>query len=426
MIKIAQYIEENLQCELMPQELADRAGYSLFHFGRLFQARLGMPLKAYITQRRLLHAMYAVSQGETMIDAALRYGFDTHAGFYKAFQREFGCAPSAYLKRHVVKKPWDALLFQEEKRLFSKQMVQEVLRAWGLEGQRTATVMYANSGIQSENTLYVGEEYVLKVTSNDAVLHKQLRLHQALASQGLVPAVVPTLQGEEYLAVGEGNYWLTDHLQGEPLRSDALLQGTAALSARELGAVIGRLHVALKALDMELNDTSILQDAKNWSIPETRKQMQLPEAFYQEYFSKMGDMYGQLPRQIIHRDPNPGNILAQNGQLTGILDFDLSEVNVRLFDPCYASTAVLSECFGRAPQLMQYWPQLFSDIVKGYDSVCPLTDVEKRAARYVVYSIQMICVAYFCSKKQFAELGVINRGMLEWLYAHEPNWDIQW
>lgn len=41
-----------------------------------------------------------------MIDVELRYGFETHAGFYKAFVREFGCTPTQYLKLHRVKKPY--------------------------------------------------------------------------------------------------------------------------------------------------------------------------------------------------------------------------------------------------------------------------------------------------------------------------------
>lgn len=47
---------------------------------------------------------------------------------------------------------------------------------------------------------------------------------------------------------------------------------------------------------------------------------------------------------MIHRDPNPGNIILC-GDNWGILDFDLSERNIRIFDPCYAATAILSESY---------------------------------------------------------------------------------
>ena len=92
------YIEENLQTEITATELADTAGFSLFHYYRLFQQATGLPVMQYILRRRLLHGVYAMKQGSTKIDAALSFGFDTYAGFYKAFCREFGSAPSEFLR----------------------------------------------------------------------------------------------------------------------------------------------------------------------------------------------------------------------------------------------------------------------------------------------------------------------------------------
>ena len=92
------YIETNIAAEVSAQELADRACFSLFHYYRLFQTATGMPVMQYILRRRLLHAIYAVRCGSSGIDAAMKYGFDTYAGFYKAFRREFGCTPSHFLK----------------------------------------------------------------------------------------------------------------------------------------------------------------------------------------------------------------------------------------------------------------------------------------------------------------------------------------
>ena len=44
---------------------------------------------------------------------------------------------------------------------------------------------------------------------------------------------------------------------------------------------------------------------------------------------------------------NPGNIIHADDR-QGFLDFDLAERNARIYDPCYAATAVLSETFGTA------------------------------------------------------------------------------
>ena len=90
------YIEENIQAEITATELADQAGFSLFHYYRLFQQATGLTVMQYILRRRLLHGVYAMKQGATKTDAALRFGFDTYAGFYKAFCREFGSTPSDF------------------------------------------------------------------------------------------------------------------------------------------------------------------------------------------------------------------------------------------------------------------------------------------------------------------------------------------
>jgi len=75
------YIEDNLMTQITAAELAAQAGFSLFHYYRLFQQATGFPVMQYILRRRLLHGVYAISRGSTKIDAALLYGFDTYAVF---------------------------------------------------------------------------------------------------------------------------------------------------------------------------------------------------------------------------------------------------------------------------------------------------------------------------------------------------------
>ncbi len=92
------YIEENLRSEISAQELAEQANFSIFHYYRLFQIAVGIPVMQYITRRKLLHAIYEISCGSKMIEAALDYGFDTYAGFYKAFKMNLAILQSNSLK----------------------------------------------------------------------------------------------------------------------------------------------------------------------------------------------------------------------------------------------------------------------------------------------------------------------------------------
>ena len=107
------YIEENLKAEISAKELSERAGFSLFHYYRVFQKTVGMPVMQFVVRRRLLHAIYEVQCGLKMVDAALQYGFGTQAGFYKAFLREFGYTPTQYLLKGKGKKPYRIDILKE-------------------------------------------------------------------------------------------------------------------------------------------------------------------------------------------------------------------------------------------------------------------------------------------------------------------------
>jgi AraC-type DNA-binding domain-containing proteins len=88
------YIDENITIEMSVAEIAEKSGYSAYHFSRIFTETFGISLISYVTRRKLQYALYDLSQGKKVIDAAMDYGFETHAGFTKAFVRCFGFPPS--------------------------------------------------------------------------------------------------------------------------------------------------------------------------------------------------------------------------------------------------------------------------------------------------------------------------------------------
>ena len=81
MQRMLDLIESTLDADITPAELAEKSGYSLWHFLHLFQQQVGMPLGRYVARRRLVHA---ISQGMNVTDAALRWGFGSHSGFWRA------------------------------------------------------------------------------------------------------------------------------------------------------------------------------------------------------------------------------------------------------------------------------------------------------------------------------------------------------
>ena len=83
---------------------------------------------------------------------------------------------------------------------------------------------------------------------------------------------------------------------------------------------------------------------KDWALTKIKRILPLPESFRQEYLHAFGELYTGLPKQIIHGDPNPANIIVSHGEW-GFIDFELSKSSLRMYDPCYAALAILSESF---------------------------------------------------------------------------------
>ncbi len=406
--KSLDYIEDHLQTEITAGELAEMAHISLFHYYRLFQQATGFPVMQYILRRRLLHGVYAMKQGSTKIDAALRYGFDTYAGFYKAFCREFGCTPSEFLKSCRAKRPYRIDLMKEEHMTVTHKKIACVLKNWNLEQETISDIYYEGTGSKNENACYVGEEFVLKYTANPGKLKNHIEVSKAIAGVGLLAAVpVETVDGKEYVQDGELYFYLTKRLPGTQM----VPRDLNAEDGRFVGEIIGQLHLALSNIEGCVSEADLLSTLRDWALPKAKEALALSDAFCTEYQDTFTELYPKLPRQVIHRDPNPGNIIC-GGRQWGFIDFELSERNARIYDPCYAATAVLSESFGKDNG---QWLDIYRNIICGYDSVTHLTDGERKAVPYVILANQFVCVAWFAGEDKYAELLEINKQMTLWL-----------
>jgi AraC family transcriptional regulator len=82
--------------KLNVEKLAGRAGFSPYHFCRVFQWEVGYSIMEYVRNRRLFYAASELTSGQRIVDIAIDYGFETHSGFSKAFRRYFGCPPEKY------------------------------------------------------------------------------------------------------------------------------------------------------------------------------------------------------------------------------------------------------------------------------------------------------------------------------------------
>ena len=80
---------------------------------------------------------------------------------------------------------------------------------------------------------------------------------------------------------------------------------------------------------------------QRWALPGAKQALGLTNDFCNEYLNAFSSLYPQLRRQIIHRDPNPGNMICSEDQW-GFIDFDLAERNARIYD-CLLYTSMVPQ-----------------------------------------------------------------------------------
>lgn len=91
-----EFIAGHLQDEFTLDEIADHCGYSPSHFARKFKETVNKTVMGYVREKRIFAAAELIKNGSGICDAAMEYGFETHAGFTKAFNAVFGCCPRDY------------------------------------------------------------------------------------------------------------------------------------------------------------------------------------------------------------------------------------------------------------------------------------------------------------------------------------------
>ena len=414
--KAIDYIEENLRTEITAAELAGLAGYSVFHFYRIFQGATGMPVMQYILRRKLLNAIYAIGTGRKKTETVLEYGFDTYAGFYKAFVRELGYTPAEYLREFRAKKPYRINLLQEEHIMVSHKKITEILACWGLENEAVTDVVYPETGEISDTAKYVGTDYVIKYTGNPGNVMKAISISKALENVGLyTPAVVPAKDGQEYVENGELYFFLTRRVNGERILASKVYLDEYEQKARFIGEIIGQLDLALQQVDVPADEADPFAAARDWALPALDGVLPADSEFIAAYIRETGRLFEALPRQIIHRDPNPSNIIVSRDKW-GFIDFELSERNARIFDPCYAATAILSETFEEGNEAkLDKWTGIMKEILCGYDSVVHMTAEEKEAVPYMILTNQLISTAWFADKDKYRDLYETNLKMTRWI-----------
>ncbi|HEX4444450.1 MAG TPA: phosphotransferase [Galbitalea sp.] len=195
--------------------------------------------------------------------------------------------------------------------------------------------------------------------------------------------VVPSLDGRliPSLASHEGRIArLFDWLPGDLLVDTAPDDTQLAL----LGDTLGRLTLALGGFEHQSSSRPFA-----WDVAQLPRLDRLAERFPDDDLKRVFDRFASvvapkldtLPRQVLHNDFNPGNVLVDEKSpqfVTGILDFGDVIATVRVADLAVALSYLLFP-FGRDWQGAQ-------PFVEAYERRIPLTRDEHEVLRPLVLS----------------------------------------
>ncbi|MFV0415812.1 MAG: helix-turn-helix domain-containing protein [Chthoniobacterales bacterium] len=93
---IKQYITRNLSESLTLRDLAKAAGYSPFHFHRMFVEAEGITPRRFVEIQRLEHAASLLQKGYSVTAAGYDSGFSGASQFSRAFRKHYGLPPNQW------------------------------------------------------------------------------------------------------------------------------------------------------------------------------------------------------------------------------------------------------------------------------------------------------------------------------------------
>lgn len=105
---VLDYIEENMTNSVDLEEVSKFAGFSRYHFHRIFKSYTGYSVSEYTRMRKFLSALeYLRSSGLRLLEISVECGFESQESFTRAFKKQFNVTPgkmrkdSELIERHL-------------------------------------------------------------------------------------------------------------------------------------------------------------------------------------------------------------------------------------------------------------------------------------------------------------------------------------
>lgn len=118
MEKALVYIESHLHEDIDLSSISREAGYSLYHFHRIFKGVVGDSIKDYVRKRRITEAAKElVYTNKSIVEIGINYGYESREAFSRAFEKVYGRNPSDVRRDgllYFIREPinFDYMMFQ--------------------------------------------------------------------------------------------------------------------------------------------------------------------------------------------------------------------------------------------------------------------------------------------------------------------------
>jgi AraC-like DNA-binding protein len=220
------YIETHLEEELTLEQVAAAAGFSKYHFHRIFLEQVGASVTDYSRSRRLAGASaLLLYTSEDIIQIAFRSRFESQEAFTRAFKKEYGMPPGRY------RKLMESVLYTQDQRKENKKMNHNnQVKGWILSG---ADPSLYEMGMDRE-TVHMGKVsgYLKSVSATSetqfATIMQQFRSDNYKGKRIKLSAFIQV----EKVSAFAGLWMRIDNAAGDTMQfdnmSDRPIQGTAS------------------------------------------------------------------------------------------------------------------------------------------------------------------------------------------------------
>lgn len=172
--KVQDYIEQHFGQPMSIEELSNAAGFSKYHFSRIFQSMLHESLAHYVNRIRMENALFLLVHraDKNITDIAYELGFTDSAVFSRAFKNYYDISPREYRKEYSKNCKDSFLLSEYNKDTAKKEWAEKLFPVTGqitienLEEKQVAYVRHTGT-YETLSKEYVNLLHTLFVHAND-------------------------------------------------------------------------------------------------------------------------------------------------------------------------------------------------------------------------------------------------------------------